>query len=61
MEFQNKCRNVTNALNRGTTESARDDDDQNTNNEIIFFLSKFCHKIVKFRKAFIDYLDDYTD
>ena len=61
MEFQTKCRNVINVSNRGTTEPARDDDDQNTNNEIKFFLSKFCHKIFQIRKAFLDYLDDYTD
>ena len=45
MEFQTTYRNVINASNRGTTEAIRDDDDQNTNDEIIFFLSKFCHKI----------------
>ena len=43
------------------TEAARDDDNQNTKNEIVFSLSKFCHKIFKYRKAFLDYLDDYTD
>ena len=48
-------------VNRGTTEPAREDDDQNTDNEIKFFLSKFCHKIFQIRKAFLDYLDDYTD
>ena len=61
MEFQTKCRNVINASNRGTTEPAREDDVQNTDNEIKFFLSKFCHKIFQIRKAFLDYLDDYTD
>ena len=61
MEFQTKCRNVINASNRGTTKTARDDDDQNSHNKIIFFLSNFCHKIFKFRKAFLDYLDGYAD
>ena len=58
---QTTCRNKINASNRDTTEAARDDDNQNTKNEIVFSLSKFCHKIFKYRKAFLDYLDDYTD
>ena len=61
IQFQTTCRNIINASNRGTTEAARDDDNQNTKNEIVFSLSKFCHKIFKYRKAFLDYLDDYTD
>ena len=55
------CRNVINSSNRGTSEAVRDDDDQNTIYEIIISLSKFCHNIFKYRKAFLDYLDDYSD
>ena len=36
------------------TEAARDDDNQNTKNEIVFSLSKFCHKTFKYHKAFLD-------
>ena len=36
MKFQTSCRNIINASNRGTTEAVRDDDNQNTNNEMIF-------------------------
>ena len=45
----------------GSTEAVRGDDDQNKNNETIFPLSDFFHKIFKFRKVFLDYLDNYTD
>ena len=45
MEFQTKCRNVINASNRGTTEPAKDVDDQNTNNGIILWCPKTANKI----------------
>ena len=66
-EFLHACQNKSDTANPANAVNISENNYnyccnyENLSNDMIFFLSKFCHKIFKYRKAFHDHFDDYTD